>query len=188
MRFWLESLSQKRSCSLTVVWNIFHVQLVVSLVESGRGGGGTGSVPLLLSLSSLLVCLDVFVEMIRPGEPLPTLLTSEPLLPSVSPEMPLELVRPGEGLVTEHPAAGERSLSCVPPEVSLEVGSLAVYLATAGNMTDVLPLLVLIVGPGPVLTVGTLAPPAPPAGQAVAVLQQGRGYLSVAALSWRGWL
>ena len=36
---------------MTVVWNIFHVQLVVSLVESGRGGGGTGSVPLLLSLS-----------------------------------------------------------------------------------------------------------------------------------------
>ena len=74
---------------MPVVWNILHVQIVVSLVDSGRGGGGTGPVPLLLSLRSLLVCLDVLVEMVRPGEPLPTLLASEPLLPSVSPEMPL---------------------------------------------------------------------------------------------------
>ena len=134
------------------------------------------------------MCLDVFVKMIRPGEPLPTLLTGEPLLPRVSPEMPLQLVRPGEGLVTEDPAAGERSLPGVPSEVSLEVGSLAVYLATAGYMTDVLPLLVLIVTAGAVLTVGTLTPPAPPAGQAVAVLQQGSCDLSVSALSWLGGL
>ena len=113
----------------------------------------------------------MFVEMIRPGEPLPTLLAGEPLLPRVSSEVPLEFIRPGEGLVTEDPAAGERSLPSVPPQVSLEVGGLAVDLATARNMTDVLPLLVLVVTAGAVLTVGTLTPPAPPAGQAVAVLQ-----------------
>ena len=130
------------------------------------------------------MCLDVFVEMIGPGEPLPALLAGEPLLPGVSPEMSLKLIRPGEGLVAEDPAAGERSLPSVPPEVSLQVRSFAVNLATAGNMTDVLPLLVLVVGPGPVLTVGTLASPASPAGQAVAVLQQGRCDLSIASLGW----
>ena len=171
---------------MSVVRNVLHVQVVVRLVGGCRGGGGAGPVPLLLSLCSLLVSLDVFVEMVGPGESLPALLAGEPLLPRVSPQMPLEFVRPGEGLVTEDPAAGERSLPRVPPEVSLEVGSLAVYLPTAGDVTDVLPLLVLVVGPGPVLTVGTLAPPAPPAGQALAVLQQGRGDLSVTALGWLG--
>ena len=138
---------------------------------SSRGGGGAGPVPLLLSLSSLLVSLDMFVQMIRPGESLPTLLAGKPLLPRVSPEVPLEFIRPGEGLVTEDPPAGERPLPSVPPEVSLQVGSLAVYLATAGDMADVLPLLVLVVTAGAVLAVGTLAPPAPPAGHVVAVVQ-----------------
>ena len=76
----------------------------------------------------------------------------------------------------------------MPSEVSLEVGSLAVDLATAGDVTDVLPLLVLVVTAGAVLAVGTLAPPAPPAGQAVAVLQQGSRDLSVPALLGLGGL
>ena len=74
---------------MSVVGDIFHVQIVVSLVDGGWRRGRTGPVPLLLSLSSFLVCLDVFVEMIRPGEPLPTLLTGEPLLARVSSEMAL---------------------------------------------------------------------------------------------------
>ena len=100
---------------MPVIGNIFHVQIVVRLVDSSGRGGRAGPGPLLLSLGSLLVSLDVFVEVIRPGESLPALLAGKPLLPCVSPEMPLEFIRPGEGLVTEDPAAGERSLPCVPP-------------------------------------------------------------------------
>ena len=116
------------------------------------------------------MCLDMFVEMIRPCEPLATLLAGKPLLPRVCPEVPLEFVRPCEGLVTEDPATGEGSLPCVPPEMCLEVGSLAVYLATARDVAYVLPLLVLVMGAGAVLTVGALAPPTASAGHAVAVL------------------
>ena len=59
----------------------------------------------------------------------------------------------------------------MPSEVSLQVGGLPVDLATARDVTDMSSLLVVVVVGCPVLTVGTLAPPAPPAGHVVAVLQ-----------------
>ena len=103
MRLRLESLrepsGEKRSCSLPVIGNIFHVQIVVRLVDSSGRGGRAGPGPLLLSLGSLLVSLDVFVEVIRPGESLPALLAGKPLLPCVSPEMALEFIRPGESFI-----------------------------------------------------------------------------------------
>ena len=95
MRFLFEGLCQARhgwSSDLTVVGNVLHVQVVVSLVDGGGGGGGAAPAPLLLSLRPLLVGLDVFVEVVRPREPLPALLAHEPLLPGVGPEVPLELV------------------------------------------------------------------------------------------------
>ena len=95
MRFLFEGLCQARdgwTSDLTIVGNVLHVQVVVSLVDGSGGGGGAAPGPLLLSLRPLLMGLDVFVEVVGPREPLTALLAHEPLLPGVGPEVPLELV------------------------------------------------------------------------------------------------
>ena len=123
--------------------------------------------------------LDVFVEVIRASESLAALRTHEPLLSGVGPEVTLELVRPGEGFVAEHPATGEGSLPRVPSEVSLEVRGLAVDLATARDMAHMLPLLALLMGTSPILTVGTLAASTSSGSQALGVFEQSSCYLSI---------
>ena len=131
--------------------------------------------------------LDVFVEMIRPGEPLATLWTHKPLLSSVSPQVSLQLIRSCEGLVTEDPATGEWSLTSMPPEVSLEMRGLAIHLATAWHVTHMLSLLALLMVTSSILTVWTLAPPAPPGSQGLSVLEQSSCYLSISPSSWSSW-
>ena len=174
---------------LTIVRNILHIKFILN---SSRWWcwsrfAGLGWRCSLLSLRSLLVSLDVFVEMIRPGEPLATLWTHKPLLSSVSPQVSLQLIRSCEGLVTENPATGERSLTCMPPKMSLEMRGLAIHLATAWHVTHMLSLLALLMVTSSILTVWTLAPPAPPGSQGLSVLEQSSCYLSISPSSWSSW-
>lgn len=59
----------------------------------------------------------------------------------VCPPVPLQLVAPGEPLATEDPVADEGPLAGVPAQVGPQVGRLAVHLAAALHVTDVLLLL-----------------------------------------------
>ena len=83
---------------------------------------------------------DVHSELLLGYEPLAALRAHEPLLPGVGAQVALELVRACEGLVAEDPAAGEGALARVPAEVRLQVAGLAVHLAAAGHVANVLPL------------------------------------------------
>lgn len=77
--------------------------------------------------------------------------------------MPLQLVRAREALTAEQPVADEGSLPCVPAEMRLEVGGLAVDLPAAADVTDVLlPLSRTASSSGGVLAVGTPASSAAP--------------------------
>lgn len=62
-------------------------------------------------------------------------------LTCVCPPVSLQLVTPGEPLPTEHPVADKRSLSAVPAQVSSQVRRLPVDLSTVGDVADVLLLL-----------------------------------------------
>ena len=112
---------------------VLHVHHLVRLLLRQR----TCRLP---PLPALLMRPDVLVQVIRPGEPLAALGTHKPLLARVRPQMPLQLIRPGERLGAEDPAAGEGPLARVPPQVRLQVACLAVHLAAAGHVANVLPL------------------------------------------------
>ena len=51
--------------------------------------------------------------------------------------MSLKLVRAGEPLPAEEPVADKGSLPCVPSQMCLQVGGLAVDLAAAGDVATV---------------------------------------------------
>lgn len=59
----------------------------------------------------------------------------------VCPPVSLQLVAPGEPLAAEDPVADEGPLAGVPAQVGPQVGRLAVHLAAALHVTDVLLLL-----------------------------------------------
>lgn len=59
----------------------------------------------------------------------------------VCPPVSLQLVAPGEPLAAEDPVADEGPLAGVPAQVGPQVGRLAVHLAAAFHVTDVLLLL-----------------------------------------------
>lgn len=59
----------------------------------------------------------------------------------VCPPVSLQLVAPGEPLATEDPVADKGPLAGVPAQVGPQVGCLAVHLAAAFHVTDVLLLL-----------------------------------------------
>ncbi len=86
----------------------------------------------------LLVCPDVFTEVIAAHKSLVADRTGEPLLAGVRPQVALQFVGAGEPLAAEEPVADERSLAGVPSEVRLQVRGLVVDLAAAGNVTAVL--------------------------------------------------
>ena len=85
----------------------------------------------------LLVCPDVFTEVIAAHKSLVADRTGEPLLAGVRPQVALQFVGAGEPLAAEEPVADERSLAGVPSEVRLQVRGLVVDLAAAGNVTAV---------------------------------------------------
>lgn len=86
------------------------------------------------------VCLDVLGQVVRAHELLGALRALEPLFPGVGAPVALQLVRPRELLAAERPAADERPLARVPPQVGPQVRRLAVHLAAARDMADVLAL------------------------------------------------
>ena len=83
------------------------------------------------------VGLDVLGQVIRAHESLVADGAREPLLARVRPQMSLELVGAGEPLAAEEPVADEGPLTRVPPQMRLQVGGLAVHLATAGDVAAV---------------------------------------------------
>ena len=102
----------------------------------------------------------VLRKVVRSHEPLVTSGTREPLLSSVGPQMSLEFVWASESLATEQPVAHKRPLSCVPPQVGLQVRRLPVYFSTSGNVTIVQVLFSQVRPGGPqplgLLTVGAV--------------------------------
>jgi hypothetical protein len=90
-----------------------------------------------VTLLRVLVRLDVLGEMVRPHEPLRTDRTRKPLLPGVRPHVPLQLVGPGEPLPAEEPAAQERPLPGVPPQMRLQMRRLTVHFVAPGVVADV---------------------------------------------------
>lgn len=112
----------------------------------------------------VLVSFDVFCQVVTPHEPLAAVRANKALLPRVSPQVSLQLVRPGETLATEQPVAHKRPLSRVPPQVRLEVRSFPVNFPAARYVTYVLLLLAGLVAGRRGLAVRTPAPPAPPRG------------------------
>jgi hypothetical protein len=86
----------------------------------------------------VLVSFDVFCQMVTPHEPLATVWTNKALLPSMSPQVSLQLIRPGETLATEKPVTNEWTLSRVPPQVRFEMGSFAINFPAPWYVTDVL--------------------------------------------------
>lgn len=63
--------------------------------------------------------------------------TGEAFLSRVGSQMSLQLVRSGEAFAAEQPVTNERPLASVPPQVCLEVRSLAVDLTAARDVTAV---------------------------------------------------
>lgn len=86
----------------------------------------------------VLVSFDVFCQVVTPHEPLAAVRANKTFLPRVSPQVSLQLVRPGETLATEQPVTHKRPLSRVPPQVRFEVRSFAINFPAAGYVTDVL--------------------------------------------------
>lgn len=92
---------------------------------------------LLFALLRVLVRLHVLCQVIGPHEPFTADGAGEPLLAGVRPQVPLELVRPGEALAAEEPVADERALARVPAKVGLQVRGLTVDLVATGIVADV---------------------------------------------------
>lgn len=125
----------------------------------------------------ILVRFDVFGQVVTPHEPLAAVRAHKALLPSVSPQVSLQLVRPGEALATEEPVADKRPLARVPAQVRLQVRRLPVNFPASGDVTDVLLLLAGLVAGRGGLTVGTPAPPAAARGREGGLGVQQRGDL-----------
>lgn len=123
----------------------------------------------------VLVRFHVFGQVVTAHEPFATVRAYEPLLPRVSPQVPLQLVGAREALATEQPVTHKRPLSRMPAQVRFQVRRLAINFPTARNVADVLFLLPrLIVGVVGRLTVWTATPPAPPGcGQGRLRVQEG---------------
>lgn len=81
--------------------------------------------------------LDVFSQVVRTHEPLVANWASESLLTCVCPQVALQLVAARESLATEEPIADEWPLARVPTQMGLQVGRLAVDFATAWDVTRV---------------------------------------------------
>ena len=84
------------------------------------------------------VRLGVLGQVVGPREALPARRAREPLFAGVRTEVPLQLVATREPFAAEQPVADERPLAGVPAQVRLEVRRLAVDLAAAGHVADVL--------------------------------------------------
>lgn len=110
----------------------------------------------------VLVSFDMFCQVVTPHEPLAAVRANKALLPSVSPQVSLQLIRPGETLATEQPVAHKRPLSRVPPQVRFEVRSFPINFPATRYVTNVLFLLPRLVAGRGGLAVRTPAPPAPP--------------------------
>ena len=124
-------------------------------------------------MAPVFVGLDVFVVVVGSHEALITLSTLEALLACVCAHVSLQFVGARKRPAAEGPLARERTFSGVLAKVSLEVGRLAVHLAAAGHVTQVLPLLPgAVVTVGAVDAVGTAAPLAPTHGQLTLGLDQ----------------
>jgi len=80
----------------------------------------------------------MFTEVVAAHESLAAACAREPLLTGVRLEVSLQLVGTCERLAAEQPRTGERPLAGVPAQVRLEVRRLAVDLAAAGHVADVL--------------------------------------------------
>lgn len=113
----------------------------------------------------VLVSFDMFRQVVTPHEPLAAVRANKALLARVSPQVSLQLVRPGETLATEQPVAHKWPLPRVPPQVRLEVRSFPVNFPAARYVTYVLLLLAGLVAGRGGLAVRTPAPPAPPRGR-----------------------
>lgn len=117
----------------------------------------------------------MFCQVVTPHKPLATVRANKAFLPCMSPQVPLELIRPGETLATEQPITHKRTLSRVPPEVRFEVRSFAINFPAAWYVTDVLFLLARLVVRSRGLAVGTPAPPtSPSSGERRLGVQQSR--------------
>ena len=109
-------------------------------------------------MAPVFVGLDVFVVVVGSHEALITLSALEALLACMCAHVSLQFVGARERPAAEGPLARERTFSGVLAQVSLEVGRLAVHLATAGDVTQVLPLLTTaIITVAAVHAVGTAA-------------------------------
>lgn len=93
-----------------------------------------------LRAADLRVRLNVLGEVVGAHELLDALGTLEALLAGVRAPMTLQLVRARELLAAEDPAADERPLARVPPQVSAQMRRFPVDLIAAGDMAHVLPL------------------------------------------------
>ena len=60
----------------------------------------------------------VFLQMVRPGETLPAVVTPVFSLPRVDPEVPVKLIRSGKFPGAAWPGTEVRLITNVPPEVS----------------------------------------------------------------------
>ena len=85
--------------------------------------------------------LSMESEVVGPGESSAAVRTEEGLVSGVFPQVPRELVRPGEGEGTVGEGTGEGPLSCVDPLVSFQVGALLVSLVAVREVTLVAPAL-----------------------------------------------
>lgn len=108
------------------------------------------------------MCFNVLGQMVASHKPFATFRACKAFLPSVSPQVSLQLVRPSETFATEQPVADEGPLASVPPQVSLQVRRLAVNLPASRDVADVLLLLAWFVVVTRRLAVWAAAPPAPP--------------------------
>lgn len=157
---YLEAFVAPKSVPVHVdLWLLQHTPRVLSFDVLQR---------LFLTLAPfVLVRFDVLGQVVTPHEPLAAVRAHEALLPSVSPQVSLQLVRPGEALATEEPVADKRPLARVPAQVRLQVRRFPVNFPAAGDVADVLLLLARLVAGRGGLAVGT------PAASAAACRRQG---------------
>lgn len=98
------------------------------------------------SFDGATMSFDVFGEMVTSSESLVADVANEPFFSGVSSQMTLKFVGSREPLSTEKPVTDERSLACMPSQVSLQMGSFVVNLSTARNVATVLDGLTKIIG------------------------------------------
>ena len=91
----------------------------------------------LLAADVITMRFDVFAEVVTAHEPFVADGTREPLLSGVRAQVSLELVGSREPFAAEEPITDERSLTCMPAQVRLQVRRLVVHLPAAGNVTAV---------------------------------------------------